>query len=283
MFGEALGDAKKREARDIFDRALKGKLDKVSPGLFDSQLPPIESIFINSVHPEGGRSSINVRLTYRNERGEERHSAWSVFEDGVVSGKVPPDLPVDREDIALEILRTLERADFDFWRKTNVDVLPDADEIATRPLSEVEKEETEEEKSGDSLTRIERLRFLESQPNVLVGFVNEQNGFKGYRGALFPNFILLEHPEHGNAAYIVDLKEPLPVGKEVFDKPAPARLDDETFERIIESVWKPIANEARTRGELRRKFGAERIIHSPKTWRDRLQRAIDERVARVGH
>jgi len=274
-FGDALIERKRQENRKIFDRVLKGKFEKISAGDFESALPPLESISIIPVQiseKEGHvRHSLNAVVYYRTHSGAEKHITWSVFEDGTISGFLPKDLSIAREDLAGEILNTVERIHFDFWRKTDLPILPKSDEDDREPI------EPKGGKREDRPLQPERLEFLRGQQSILFGFVNERNGFRGYHGAVLPHGIILEHPRFGNAAYVVRLSEPIvDTDTDVFDKPSIARVDDATARKILEKVWAPIAKQAETRGELRDKFGAKRIVHTPDTWQRHLQAAIDE-------
>lgn len=274
---ENLKAQKQAEIRQTFERGLKDKFAKVSPGMFDSQIPEIESIIITPALSEKGHPSINATIKYFDQDHQLRQTIFSIFEDGVISGRMPPDLNVSRQNLSLEILKAIERINFDFWRQTDLAVLPDSEETG-RPKAAAEEPEPEEEVTSKPLNRIERLKFLEHQPKIICGFVNGANGFKGYHGAVFPTFILLEHPRFGNAAYLVDIKPPIKVDEDIFDKPPEQRVDQKTYEEILARTWQPISEKARSRGALRREFHAQRVIHTPKTWQRKLQEAIDARL-----
>ena len=108
--------------------------------------------------------------------------------------------------------------------------------------------------------------------------MDEAIGFKGYHIAVFSKFLLIEHPQVGNAVYIVDFKDPIQVNEEIFEKPAFERVDDEFADRTIRTQCIPIFKEAKTKSQLREKFGAVKIVHTQDTWQNRLQTAINERV-----
>ena len=118
---------------------------------------------------------------------------------------------------------------------------------------------------------------MENQPRSLFGFVNVLDGFNGYRGTVFPKAIVLENERKGNAAFIVDLTEPIEVDEKVFEKPPSSRFTRAESEVILNKYWKPIAEKAKTKKELVA-LGAERVIHSQNTWKEKLQAAIDKRV-----
>lgn len=274
---ETLTAQKQAEISQAFERGLKGRFAKVSPGMFDSQIPEIESIIITPVISEKGRPSINATIKYFNQDHQPRQAIFSIFEDGVISGRMPPDLNVSRQDLSLEILKAIGRINFDFWRQTDLAVLPESEEAGRSKAAPHEREPGEETVSRP-LNRIERLEFLEHQPRIICGFVNRANGFKGYHGAVFPTFILLEHPQLDNAAYLVDIKPPLEVKEEIFNKPPEQRVDQETYKEILARTWQPISKKVKSRDALKREFHAQRVIHTPKTWQRKLQEAIDARL-----
>lgn len=268
-------DAEKEKTRTLFDKVLRGKMEKVSAGSFESKLPPIESVSIIPVREHNDkvgetRVSLNAFCLYRSEGGEEKRFTWSVFSDGVIHGDVPKDLPLSHEEVAREILMTVERMHVDFWHKTDLEILPEKDEGEVPPNRGEGGGEIDERP-----IQPERLLFLEEQARVLFGFVDSKNGFRGYHGAMFPDKIALEHPRLGNAAFVVPLPKPIEVDKNVFEKPPTARFSDAEVNEILAQTWTPISKEAHTRSELQAKFHAKRVIHTPETWQARLQEAID--------
>ena len=58
--------------------------------------------------------------------------------------------------------------------------------------------------------------------------------------------------------------------------PLSSNIDDERAEQLINKFWAPIAKVAKTRGNLRKLFNAERIVHNPKGWKGRMGKAIEE-------
>lgn len=263
------------EERD-FERVLKGRFDKVVAGDFKCELPPLRSISIIPVKAavEGGgtRHSFNAVIYYQTPNEREKHVTWSVFEDGVFSGQVPKDLPLSRTEISQEILRTIERIDFDFWHKTELPILPEHDEGEEREAG------TPHERREPPCIDPARLQFLEHQPQALFGFVDTHNGFRGYHGAVLPTVIVLEHPRLGNAAFVVPLHERISVSPDVFNRPPSSRMDEGMVQELLARYWSPIARGARTRRELLKNFGAVRVVHQgPETaWQQRLQKAIEE-------
>lgn len=275
--GEIFDEQREKEIKNIFERALKGKFHKVSPGNFKSKIPEIESIIITPAISDKGRQSVNATVKYLGENNKPRNAMFSIFEDGLISGRMPHDLSISREALSLEILKAIEHINFNFWRQTDFDILPDFDEANHAKIMERENKELGEEKTDEPLD-IERLKFLEQQSYAICGFVNKKNGFRGYHGVVFPNFILLEHPRRNNAAYLVDIKRPVEVDEDIFRRPADERVDEKTYEKILADTWKPISDKAKSRGELRREFNAQRVIHTPNTWKQRLQEAIDSHL-----
>ncbi len=273
---------KVQKTREIFDRSLKGKFEDVVGGHFGSasKNPNIESIAIAPVFPEKGNPVIYARLNYLTKEGQSKVSRWSIFENGDISGRVPPDLDMTPGDVRLEIMRTIEPIHFRLWEKTKLPIVPASDETE-RMLTPKEKAELKEEESEDKYARPERLKFLEDQQQFLFGFVNNKSGFDGYAIAVFPNCLVAEKPEWGNAAYVLDLKTPIAIDDDTFKRPADERVGKKDRYMIIDQTWGPIAEKAKTRLQLKYELGAERIIHDEETWRDKLQKALDARLSPV--
>ncbi len=285
-------EKKRQEVRARFDTVLKDKFDLVSAGNFTGTAAPIESISIIPFIPEppdkvSGQKPepklVYATVFYRGDKGQQRHTTWSIGEDGRMSGQVPQELGLAREAIAKEILRTIERVNLDFWHKTDLGVIPGQD-VAVLPERRRELKEAPPEQGEQPRVDLARLEFIERQPQVLFGFVNSKDGFNGYRGAFFPRCIVLENPQVGNAAYFVDLPDWLvspEQADEVFKLPVSQRVSADERERLIAQHWAPITERANTKGGLLA-IGATRVVHTPDQWQEKMQTEIDARSKPYG-
>ena len=250
--------------------SLKEKFDDIPNGQFPSKLPNIDSISVISAG-EGMEKEIQVILFYKNKLNKDAHCTVSIDRNGVFSGDYP-DVKIDNDTLKNEILGLINKISAGFWKKTNIEILSEKDEGPEKGPADGDGPE-----SKPSLPDPDRFPFMENQPRSLFGFVNVLDGFNGYRGTVFPKAIVLENERKGNAAFIVDLTEPIEVDEKVFEKPPSSRFTRAESEVILNKYWKPIAEKAKTKKELVA-LGAERVIHSQNTWKEKLQAAIHKRV-----
>ena len=250
--------------------ALMEKFDDVPNGQFPSRLPNIDSISIISVG-ERKEKEIQTILFYKNRFNKDAHCTVSIDRNGVFGGDYP-DVKIDKDTLKNEILGLIDKISAGFWKKTSIEILSEKDEGPEKGPADADGPE-----SKPSLPDPERFPFMENQPRSLFGFVNEIEGFNGYRGTVFPKAIALENERKGNAAFIIDLPKPIEVDEKVFEKLPSSRFTKAESEVILNKYWKPIAEKAKTKKELMA-LGAERIIHSQNTWKEKLQAAIDKRV-----
>ncbi|MDP2669143.1 MAG: hypothetical protein Q8P07_04895 [bacterium] len=250
--------------------SLKKNFDEVPNGQFPSQLPNIDSISIISVG-EGGAKEIQAILFYKDKFNKDAHCTVSIDRGGVFGGDYP-EVKIDKDTLKNEILGLIDKISAGFWKKTNIEILPEKDEGSEKGPADGDGPESE-----PILPDPERFPFMENQPRSLFGFVNEIEGFNGYRGTVFPKAIVLENERKGNAAFVVDLPEVIGVDEKVFEKLPASRFTKIESEAILNKHWKPIAEKAKTKKELQA-LGAERIVHTQKTWKEKLQAAIDKRV-----
>ncbi len=249
---------------------LKSRFEDVPNGQFPSKLPNIDSISIMSAG-EGAAKELQVVLFYKNKFNKDVHSTIAIDRNGLFDGDYP-DLKIDKDVLKNEIFGLIERISSGFWKKTAIEILPEKDAGPERQIDGIGKVE-----GKPSLPDPERFPFMENQPRSLFGFVNEQDGFNGYRGTVFPKAIILENERKGNAVFIVDLPEPINVDEKIFDSLPSARFTKSESDAILDKYWKPFADKAKTKKELTA-LGAERIIHSQNTWKEKLQQAIDKRA-----
>ena len=272
---QALGAALSVRSREQGEETLPSPasifadFNKISPGRFASALEGVDSI---TIIPRG--NFVNIKVWYQNERGKEVGVDWSITQDEII-GKAPRGLKVSRQELAQEILETIKRIDFPFWRKVNIKFLPEKDPGESREVKE---------KEGRLQARLdpERLKFLENIPRVLFGFVNQSAGFEEYHGVFILGkngqpFLVIDHPRVENAAFIIDFPEAHEDFKPgVFKLPPAQRVSPEEVARLTDKYLKPIFETAKTRNALLQK-GATRIVHLPGKWQQTMQFQIELR------
>ncbi len=276
--GKVLDQKKHEEAKGIFEKVMRGKIDKFPKAHFESALPEVREINVLPFKPQTGKPAIYATIYYETEDGKEKHFTMNCFEDGVISGRIPGDVAFTRDELETDIMNTIESTNVDLLHETKLPIVPDSDEGKGR---EVNPDDEDIVKVDKPLARPERIRFLDQQEGLLMVFYNPNQGFNSYKVWLFATrsgklFGILETDEYGNAAFIVDSEEQLDVDPEKLKKPASMWIDPEERDEIVERVWKPFSS-ARTRRELRAQ-GAKRVVHQGESWQERLQEEIDKRM-----
>ncbi|MDP3985743.1 MAG: hypothetical protein Q8P82_03180 [bacterium] len=245
-----------------FRRVLEGKFGQVSGINFKSELAGIESISVlppelrpNQTEPD----ALNIVVFYPGTRGIERSATFTLTKTGELFGKTPRDFPVDRTAIFAEVVRDFERLGLDFWIDVDVDILPPGEWPAI--------DESPPKEKASSVLDSRRLEFLRKHPAAYFGFKNpQQGGFQSYHGVVFPNFLILEHPETNNAAYFVDFP------------PITGSVPDSARERrnwLMAQPWIRWLG-SKTKRELR-EHGARALFHSGE-WMERMKERITERL-----
>ena len=253
--------------QELVEQNLKGKFDQLIAGNFKLDLPGVESVSITPLQTKPGeKKTVYATVFFRSPNGKELNTTFSIFEDGVISGKMPKEINTDRNELEKAIVETISRVNVEFWHQTDTEILPFQDEGSAIDTSEQDQD------GGRSVNDPARLEFLQRQQQSLFGFVGK-TGFDGYHGALFPTFIVLENPKTKNAAFIVDLSEKIQL-----DSNRARQLGKEEKDALIQQVWSPIAARAKTRRQLK-ELGAKKIVHTLGTWQERMQREIDQRLA----
>jgi len=272
--------------QELFQKVLAGKFDKVAKGNFESKaLPPIASVTLLPFHNEAtGQRIIYATMFYDKPGNKEGQVTWSIFENGIISGQMPSDLPLQdkRKEIELELLSIIEKVNLDFWHQTNVPIGLDEDEGQKReaPTGSISRREGRQD-----LERPERLEFYENLPGVLFGSVSKSSGFDGYKFIVFRgtenDFFILDKEYIKNAAFIIDLP---PEQRIVFEQAAVEKEREE----ILIKYWLPLREKAAqydpikkrsriTRQSIRDALGAKKIVHND-TWEKRMAEEIKKRV-----
>ncbi len=265
-FGESvLASAKekgKQERAEKYNALIKERMRELPPGMnFYSQIPGVESITI--IKPEKS-GTLNVVVFYQTKEGRQKHETLSIGEKGELFGRIPADIKASKEEILDEILNSIDKMGIDFWYAEPQKIL----NIPDWPALPKEEEGKELKRTIASDPR--RVEFLRKQPDALFGFYG-QEGFLGYRGFVFRNFIVLEHPKRENAAYFIDFDQPIGEEeiKDVLEKITAKK-------RILEKYWKPF--EGKGKWQTSQSAGVERMIHKPiDNWITQMTEALNKR------
>lgn len=269
---ETQREQERAELKDRYEQVLAGRFAEVPEGAFTTDLDRVPAILITRPPAaEKGKASLNVHVTYADRAGKEHAFTGSIFESGgtgLVSATYPRDFPVNQETLSREVLRTLDRVNIGFWRFVDERIFPTADPGEFPGGVPIES-------GGGKATRIdpERIAFLSQHQRALFGFVSTEKGFRGYHGVVLPDRMLLEHPEVGNAAFVVRLDPPMALPELTFARPPKQRLGARERAAVLEQRITPLLQEARTKQTLRA-MGARRVVHTPRTWKQRLGEAL---------
>lgn len=292
-FGKAVQEDEsqnlKQQMDDIFEKSIRDDFDSIPVGSFKSNLPEVDSISL--IRPGDGKNKdVLYALIYsRNKEGKTFSHNWAILRNGNIypKDKIPSELgKYKEEEIALEIAGLLEKINPAFIHFTNLDIIPFQDQGKPREITP-EPNDPPIEKPIDP----DRVSFLQTIRGAEFEFVNEEKQFRGYVGIVFGGakngFVYLENQYIDNAAFIVDLPEPVDMEmieselrqetpKDDQDKITKKQIRD----RAIERYWRPISEKAKTRKELMNLGIAEKIIHKdPKVWQEAIRKAIESRMA----
>lgn len=266
---KGFSESDKESDSNRFNEALGGKFDSVQSGDFATELPGVESINIIKPQPgpDGKVNTFNVVVYYAGEK--RRGTTLSFLSDGILAGSIPKGAPFTKEDIRNEVLRITEQIDLNFFTQVDDDILP-PDEIDIEPGIP-----TGEKQRSKKLTDPRRIEFFKNRPNALFGFSGKKSGLRGYYGFVYPNRIICERDDVGNAIYEVPLRSPIVVSDDVLKRAPGERMNETERRKVLEENWAPFAG--RTKTELV-KMGAHKIVH-PKIddvdWEEKLSKSLD--------
>jgi hypothetical protein len=272
---EQLVEEEKINARkEKFDKVLKNKFDEFSSGNFTSSLPEVESITIvrGPANEKTGHVDALYATVFYEQNGKPRHETFSFFKDGTLSGRIPKNLKVTREELYDDILHTAETIDMDFFENINDGILPPDQLIMP------EREKKKREGGGEPLpVDPRRIQFIREQPNVLFGFKGVNSGFKGYYGFVFPKFMVLENNKVGNAMFFYNFDKPIEVDEKRFNLPPNKRMTSEERRNILRQYWEPVANFTK---EEFKQVGAVKQYHphmNNEQWEEKMRTEIEKR------
>ena len=256
---EQIEDEKKtQENKDLFDDAIGGDFTRIHEGIkFPIDVPGVIDVTVTT--PES-KTQAQVNVFYRGKDGKERGETLTITASGDLIGRMPKELAaLNRLDFYRGVLTGLSAFTSDFWIETEMDVIPPgswptgvgAGGPSTRQRVEAGMDPR-------------RMKFLQHQPDALFGHITEKAGFKDYRLVFFPDFIILEHPKEENAAYFIDLPEPIDFTSK--------NLSKADREAIVKKYWHPDLQV--TKWQMVQQ-GNKRIVHIG-DWSNRLQEEIDK-------
>lgn len=290
---QSLEERQLEAIRKDLEEILKDKIERFPIARLKSPLPNVASI---NIGPKPDiKNQLNVSINWLDTKApkdkQERSLAWTIWQQGdkvtLSAGNIPPFLGEKikhygergvppKIQIAKEIKKLVEIYGDDTFLLTDP-ILPETDPISEEKL--IKMSEDEKRISDQKLNDPDRDKFLKQQEQFLFGFTGRREGLVGYSGFVFPNFIILENPQKGNAVFILDFKEILGEEKtitEIFGLPNKKIRDTLVREQILDRFWKPIGELAKTKKQIR-DLGAIRIVHIPKNWKLILQDEINSR------
>lgn len=264
--------AEKQVRQEKFNELLQNRFADFKQGQFESSIPKIDSISIirGPASKETGEvNNLFIYPYYIDQDGKRKKIDLTLLKDGTLSGNVPQKLYLDKGRIYDEVLHIVETIDLDFF--VNID-----DRLLPPDSGEIKKREAGEKPGKPRPLDLRRLEFMRNQPHVLFGFTGISKGFNDYYGFVFPNFIALENSKVGNAAYFVELEQPIDVDPARFKFPADKRLTEKERMAVTEK-FKHVFG--KTKMEVKA-LGGKDIRHphlSDAEWYEKMQQEIDQR------
>ncbi|KKS36813.1 MAG: hypothetical protein UV01_C0017G0015 [Parcubacteria group bacterium GW2011_GWA2_42_14] len=256
-----------------FNKLLAGKFSEVPNGNFKTRMEGVDSLTIT----RQGEKGLSVVLFYDNHK---KHTTFSLFEDGILSGRVPKELKINNDQILDEILRIIDSVEISSWHHVSDEILPPG----FWPETEDDGKKQKEKLAGQVYERIdpERIQFMTGQKDYLFGFDGENSGFRGYFGYVFPWGIVLENSRVGNAAYFLDFNTTLgDMAEKVKTPERGIRVSKNEKEKInhnreiiLEQYWRPVASKSKYEA---RNIGLKYFIHRGKDWQGAMAKEINDR------
>lgn len=271
---EALGVWKEKigNREERFEKILKDKLSAFPSGWFESMIPDVDSINIRKgdLNKEGGVDFLLIDVVYQAKDAVHTKS-FKLFNNGVMTGRIPEDLHIDKDELYDNVLYIAETAGLDFFVEVDDEILP-PDEP---PKIEGKGGEWQEQPTDPR-----RLRFMEEQPEVLFALRGKNSGFRGYHGYVFPKFIVFENNKIGNALFFREFESPVEIDKKRFMMSPGKRLAPDEREKILKENWSPLAG--LTKEDLARIPGVNRKYHphmDNEMWEEKMNEQIRRRSA----
>jgi hypothetical protein len=230
--------------------------------------------------------SVNVVVYYNHEgKGKEdnteRYFTFSLTPDGNIVRKIemPSELKEKEMSVTGEMIIRELMADFKEADLFGGDVpWIDYDDKSSRQMFSGGEGGVESDGEGGKKETTgwdpERLKLLQKQKNLrLIFSFSSRGGFDGYAGFVFEKLLVMEHPEIGNAAYLIDLPEPILRTELPKDR-------KELKQWLGKQEW---TKRLTTRRLDLLTSGGTRIIHNPgDNWQEKMRVEIENRQKRKG-
>ncbi len=188
-------------------------------------------------------------------------------------------LNIDKDELIDDILHTVETVDMSFFENVHGGVLHAGAEFSEKvPRERLKESMGADPVSSGSIIDPRRLEFMSRQGKVLFGITDKEYGFDGYRGFVFPNFVVLESEKVGNAVFFIKLPKPLVIDEKRFNLPPEKRLTHEERKKILEEYIEQYIGSNKSKLVS---MGAERKYHphmSNEEWEVKMQQEIDKRL-----
>ena len=254
------------QLQELFAEHFGSRFEKIE--IFSKDLPGNISVAVR----ETSADALKVEITHA---GESKH--FFVYQNGKVEGGIPKSWEFSKADLLETIISAVDTYGDNFFRDDTPEELV-AEDIGLEPFlldgEVVPPDHTGElpPRTGEGTIEMRpedprRLDFYKRLPGVLCTFVGTINtrgkafGSQGipYRVYVFPQHIILDCSEVGNAIFVRELDQPLNVDMNNLQLPLGERISDEERQRFEEQIWRPNFSE-KTKGDLRQ-LGFNRIYH----------------------
>jgi hypothetical protein len=264
QYWPSTGKKEETETKEWFEELLKGKFHLLKNVQFETRIPGISSITLFAPVPKQRGTSIYVSyLVQQKGKTVEKSQTLRLSESGRLEPLNKELQKITNEDaLLLEVLAKVDDLKLTeaFWAVCDQDILPSgepfeptgAGRLVKKPLKPLTQDE------------IDRIKYMLAQPGLAFPFVTKKEGFSGYHGFVFKDgFVVLEHPNYGNAAYIIDETPKIDHA-----------LTKEEAEAYVKLPWANVLSKSRV--ELREE-GTTVIIHKG-SWEDRMDQEINKRT-----
>ena len=283
--GAAIAKKNEKALQKQFVENFQGRLGSFPNGGFTTKLLGVEYISMGRSPKDeasGITPAIYIKLFGIDSKGKQIVADFTLFNDGVLSGKEPPMHKLNKnltnQIIKQEVFALLSTVDPNFFYHLKDDILPRGEWEQNESGGEIKESEV---KNRRPLIDPRRLKFMHEQPDVLFAFDGENSGFRGYYGFAFPWGIVLENGKIGNATYFFKFDEPMQINKDQIKNLLPAQRMSVTERKdYLDKYWGPISG--LSKGGAIKEMGAKREYHphaarSAEDWKNRMQQEIDKR------
>lgn len=253
-----------RHDGERLDKLVGKRYQKLVGGKWEANLPGVD--YISIIKPEAG-ASLHVLPYFTNPAGKEFHADFSLTKNGLY-GAMPAALKkmgLTKEMIEKRVVEILDQVGpEEFWYDVPQNILSTKD--WEEEWGEMEEERGEGRRREETIEDPRRIELLRRQPDALFGFL----GDKGYRGFVFKNFIVLEHPLRKNAAFFINFDE------EMTEEEIKNSRTNTGRDSIIQKYWEKYAGKGKM--FISQLPEGERLRHKPiDNWIEQMVDKLNER------